>query len=228
MRSTILGSLFTAQMLHAQTPMLKEISCVPQKDAKASLIYLHGLDPEPTPREELNHRQMVTELAAKNKLNLFIPRSTILCKERYCWPNNDPKLHKEVYDAILIESKKCLGDAQPLILLGFSNGGFFSSKVATYCYSGVAAVIASGSYGSLTDVDLKRIEPAKCPSIALTIGSGDLSYAKAKKYYADLKKAGYKVSFDSFPAKHELSRKVLQSKLHELSTSLANAKEPKK
>jgi predicted esterase len=184
--------------------------CEQRKDAKFSLVYLHGLDPQEPSLQEKQNREILQSLSLKHAANLLIPRSKILCKNKnLCWLHANAVEHEKVYKEILDATGRCVKNPVPIVLLGFSNGGYFASKVATRCYNGIAAVIASGSAGNAQDARVDQKRAPSCPPIYLTMGRRDLSFTKAEKFYAGLKAAGYQISFEPFSGSHELSKATL-------------------
>lgn len=199
--------------------------CKPRNDATFSLVYLHGLDPKAPSTQELQNRAMLEKLSIKHRANLIMPRSNIFCKqEKRCWLHEDTTEHAKLYKAIVDTAKTCVPKPLPMVLLGFSNGGYFSSKAAMLCYEGVSAVIASGSAGQIKDAVPATKQPRACPILYLTIGEQDLTFKKAQSYYHALKELGYPVELKTFKGRHELSMKTLDSVLDEISTNLNKKK----
>lgn len=196
----------------------KEINtiCVGKETANTAVVYLHGLDSLTPSLQEENNRRTLSQLADELGFRLAIARSGFSCKDKLCWPQKTPEEHKDTYTLLTKALSTCLTKhTKSWGLLGFSNGGYFASKVAQYCYlDGPKWIIASGSAGSL--IKDTQEKPAQCPKLTVMIGDQDITRNNAKRYAESMKTAGFKVSFNLFAGKHELLKKPLLIQLREL------------
>lgn len=107
-------------------------TCIGPEDAKATAIYLHGMDtPSPSAQERWN-RVVLNHVVALLSLRVAIVRSDVPCPwepQLRCWPSTSPDEVRGALDAALLAGQKCFGRTASLGLIGFSNGGFFVSSV---------------------------------------------------------------------------------------------------
>ncbi len=87
-------------------------------------------------------------------------------------------------------------------MLGFSNGGYLTSKLAQHCIgSDISAYVSVGSSGNASQgVNIA----ASCPSHFLMIGHKDMTLGKARIYTSLLKKQGAQITLSEFRGGHEI------------------------
>jgi predicted esterase len=189
------------------------VECYGSDKAKNFIAYLHGLDSIAPSTQELANRKLLKALADQLGFRLAIARSDAVCNKSLCWRHNEPDEHSKTYRDLMAALEKCKPrNAHTLGLVGFSNGGYFTSKVTQFCYKdGPKWIIASGSAGSWNHT--YHGDKSSCPSIAIMIGEGDLSREKAERYAKFLISSGYKGSFTTFKGRHELFHEPLKKQL---------------
>ncbi|NRA66535.1 MAG: hypothetical protein HRU19_18750 [Pseudobacteriovorax sp.] len=165
--------------------------CLKPKDAKAGLIYLHGLDDNIPGNQELRNRKTLKHISKTLGVAIYAHRSQITCKRynKKCWLHSTPQQRTQAWNKILPKAKACFAETPVTLLLGFSNGAYLAAKLFEDCLvpSNVVTVF-SGGMGS-------KAPPWNKPSckrgkIIGMIGKGDQIKAKAERYIQNAKKAG--------------------------------------
>ena len=182
------------------------ISCHGNDHDTSGLMYFHGLDPKkPSIHERFNRKELAL-LSKRKKMKLVILRSNYLCKnERNCWPMESASTLKRVYSEAMQASANCLKNTQNITAIGFSNGGYFLSKLVQWCLPNTFdRIIAVGSAGSFRKHEKKLL--STCGLLELFVGKKDITYKKARVYEQELRKRKADVIFKAFEGRHELPR----------------------
>lgn len=118
--------------------------CFKSKDAKMNIIYLHGLLGAVTNEydgSERLSRIVIRDIARHCKFNVVAPFSWHLstCPKRdtMCWDSDRENKPFDLLPSINRQAKDCLGDAAtlPTIVVGFSNGGYYTAHLAEHLYN---------------------------------------------------------------------------------------------
>jgi hypothetical protein len=107
------------------------VECEGDPEAKNKVIYLHGLDTEPSGPGERWTRDHLARMAAELDLQIALPRSNELCppealarhspdRPAFCWENPN---YSELIQSVLRASETCFDTKEPFGIIGFSTGG---------------------------------------------------------------------------------------------------------
>lgn len=196
----------TAKPSYGAKQKVSLAACHGTPQAQEGIIYFHGLDPRKPSKQELFNREQLKKLSERKNFRLAIMRSHYICSKNVaCWPMSTSKKIKLTLDQTLKASKSCLGSVNKISAIGFSNGGYYVSKLVQMCHPNpFRKVIAIGSAGSWSKKVKGSLE--KCGQLDLFVGNKDVTFPKAKKYYQYLKKRQAHISFHDFPGGHELPK----------------------
>jgi hypothetical protein len=123
--------------IYCNTPALAiEATCEGSSEAKNHIIYLHGLDTEPSSPSEQATRAKLSEMAQELDLRIAFPRSQDLCPDEalkryspdrpaFCWENGD---HDTLISRVIEASRACFNTAEPFGVIGFSTGGHLVNR----------------------------------------------------------------------------------------------------
>lgn len=193
-------------------------SCFPLENAKARIIYLHGMDVKDQSPQERKNRSILKKLAQEKRLELFLPRSSKQCPEspnQICWMWNSEKAADIEKKKLLLikKSKACFKSDAPLLWLGFSNGGNHLNQFFQSCSGGTYITIgASGGYLKTWQQNL-----FKCGKLYTLIGEDDeWNYRPGLKFYQRLKSSKAQNEVIPFKGGHEIDALALESLISEL------------
>jgi hypothetical protein len=125
---SVLFLLATIQTTQGMEPLLKT-QCLGPTDAHFGVIYLHGLDTEPSGPGEQSTAIALQKLAETFHLRVALPRSEDPCPPRavarygagtVCWENPD---FEKTISRVLASSEGCFSMSLPFGVIGFSTGG---------------------------------------------------------------------------------------------------------
>jgi hypothetical protein len=191
--------------------------CLAPAKARANLVYLHGLDDPDPSKEEQGYISDLKHLSTELQMGLYAERSKVTCpSKKLCWRYRDPAELAATLQTVSAGAKTCFKDTPvPLFVLGYSNGGYFATRlVATCTPHPFAAIVASGSSG---DLDPKIKDFASCGRLRLVIGKNDkLTRPKTLKLHAELKQKNGDVTLSEFDGGHRLDFPTLRSVFLEL------------
>lgn len=110
------------------------VSCVGPEDAEDGIVYLHGMDTPLPSNQEKRNRALLEVLAQHLSLRVAILRSSSRCPwapHTLCWywGQDVSSSVQEIADA----GQRCFREGARVSLLGFSNGAFFATALATQC-----------------------------------------------------------------------------------------------
>lgn len=135
------------------------------------VVYLHGLHTSVTLRDELERQARVARIATAKGFDVLAPRGLEGACERvpemFCWPSNERVAERGPAAVagwgLALAAARGRGATGPRYLLGFSNGGYFASLVATRALAPFEAItVAHGG-----PVEPVRAEGAKPPMLLL-------------------------------------------------------------
>lgn len=197
------------------------IECIGLKDAKNSVVYLHGMDTEIPGEQEILIRQKLTTLAAKLNMRIALPRASDTCPTNskllcWGWNFNDSKVVNAALANAALAAKECFPKAKKMGLLGFSNGGFVANQIIRDCkhtqFSWFISIGAAGDWNSADSKDL-----SKCGQLQLFAGKQDKSnYKNIKTFAAWLKERKAKVDLIEYEEGHTVPLKALELSLQEI------------
>lgn len=195
-----------------------ESICIGSKDAKYSVIYLHGMDSTPVSDQEMKNREILSKLANKYSFQFAIPRATMKCPANssllcwgWTWSDNELNL---LIPSILESRLNCISPNKTFGLIGFSNGGYFLTqwyKKGIDSKNNIAFLIAIGaSKGSIqTKIDL-----SKNPPLIMITGNQDKFNNDPQDVFAnELKALKGNVHSIKFNGAHEINEKTLEETL---------------
>jgi predicted esterase len=174
------------------------------------LVYLHGMYTGHGSAEEWE----LVKGATKRGFAVVIPRGKRgMCawkaelKDYFCWPQEaeDPQAFKSIigeWDKVLWQVDAILeGGTHKRYVLGFSNGGFFASFVATHgLFGGQAYAIVNG--GQLAPPP----KPAKPAPLLLVSATEDADQGpKMKELHEGLSKVGWSHAYCTRSGPHRLA-----------------------
>lgn len=162
------------------------------------IIYFHGLDKDPPKIAEISRQTQFETLSKRLNANIWIARSSQNCKNLKCWPHQSPEAIKQEWEKIKSSSSGCIDFDKPTGLIGFSNGGYYVTKLMQTCqYPNVIWGVATGSSGNMSS--------SLCGDLHLLIGKRDLTYTKAKNFFLSMKKKHTHIFFHDFHGGHDLN-----------------------
>jgi len=181
--------------------------CLGLKEAKAHLIYLHGLTPpDEDTREEAENRKVLEQLARELSLRIAMPRGILCPTGKVCWPAANKNEVLKTFDDLREKAKSCWNGNPRYDLLGFSNGGYFAFKLyKVHQDPQLARILATGSAGIW---DPKSDQPHPTSRFFLMIGRQDITRKKAAQLADILRKVLPGFRFETFPGGHRLDYKM--------------------
>jgi hypothetical protein len=189
-----------------------EVLCLGPKDARESLIYLHGMDPVAPSSQELATRADLERLGHELGLRVAVPRSQTLCpkdKTLLCWPQTSRDTLSLTWEKILSDSALCFTrtPSDP-ILLGFSNGAYFATQLWQECLpSGPRRVLAIGS----GETRREKAPAASCGRLTLLVGRRDQVLPSARAFHKRLLARKSKIDFIEFDGGHQVDPSSIKS-----------------
>src|SRR5690606_4999960 len=161
--------IFLSLLLTASVASAKPL-CLGEAKAPHRAIYLHGMDSEkPSPQEQGN-RETLARIAKAMNMVIAVQRGNHRCKGQVCWRQDSMPEVVSTYKTLRSDAGACFDPDKGFGLIGFSNGGYFATKVAHFCLKPAPLwVAATGSAGSApSGATLER-----CPRIVLQMGEKD-------------------------------------------------------
>lgn len=176
------------------------------KDAKNFVLYLHGMDSPGPSKQERTNREVLKKIAEKLDILFALPRSESKCSNNeklLCWEQDTIEELQKTY-AVIKDSVDRKIHENSFGIIGFSNGGFFVSKLLQHGITNeplwFLSIGSAGSWNSKNKIDLKNRSP-----IVILIGRHDRwHYDYAHKYANYLKEAKANVHLMAFDGGHEM------------------------
>ncbi|NVK73433.1 MAG: hypothetical protein HWE24_08140 [Oceanospirillaceae bacterium] len=193
------------------TKPLREAKFLGDTSSHNIVTYLHGMDVPDISDQELANRRKLDAIGKVLSIKFYLPRSVTQCKQnphQLCWPQDSLKELKHTLSVISSDDNFAPEDKLKG-MIGFSNGGFFTSKLIQYCLlPDTSWVVSIGSAGSWQ-------EPAKdlshCGRLVSMIGKDDQwHYSYALDFHHYLQSAGAQVALIEFNGGHEMPLKELE------------------
>ncbi len=198
-----------------------KVICETKCQSEFAMIYLHGLDSKSPSVQELNNRMKLKKIASQLNMSLAIPRAKNSCKGKLCWgwAFNEKEI-KEGITTIKESITKCHLNHKKIILIGFSNGGYFAAKLYSKnlykkinknIFAGIS-VAAAMLKGNLPPTKEKLTE-----KFSFIIGEQDkYNYDNKQNYYQQLKSNSKNIKLYKVMDGHVLPIKETSQSLVEL------------
>lgn len=203
-------AVLLSSMAHA------EPQCLGDPQAKHQLIYFHGMDEGEPGKQEQENRDLLARLAKDLSLRIALPRGQSRCKGQRCWESGTkPQLEASYQDA-LRQAKTCIAVDGPFHAIGFSNGGYFISKIFHNCLTPQPqSLLAIASAGVAPDA---KTSLKNCGHHGQLIGDRDITLNKAKTYDRALKKLAADTTLQIFRGGHRVPEAELRQWLQSVIT----------
>ncbi len=192
--------------------------CLGPSDAKKEAIFLHGMDDlgKSSPDNQ-KAKEIISKIAVEHSLRVFAPRASETCKHfgrvQRCWKSQRNQSSADYTKQILSLAKGCLSSKTPDFFIGFSNGGYFTSRLFLECQKDFTSThfIVVAAAGSLAQ---GRDSLKSCGKLSLLVGSDDkLTLPDAKSFFSKVLSRGADVKFVSPKGGHKLFDKELREAL---------------
>lgn len=218
---TMKFNLFSALSIFLFSISTWSIECLGPKEAKNSVVYLHGMDTQAPGQQEVLIREKLSALATKLNLRIALPRASDKCPpdaKLICWGwnFNDAKVIDASLAASALSAKECFPEAKTMGLIGFSNGGFVANQIIKDCrrtpFSWFFSIGAAGSWKKDDSKDL-----SKCGRLYLFAGKQDKSnYSNIKNFSVWLKEQKATIELIEYEEGHTVPSKELEQSLKKL------------
>ena len=187
------------------------VDCLGKRDARRSIVYLHGWDAPSLSAHEKRNRVMWEKMATDLDLRIALPRGDGRCNKgmKQCWRVRSRSDVKHSWQRILQGAEKC-SLKKPYGVVGFSNGGYLVSGLYHNCLANkeTAFLLATGSAGLSSNPPIGK---KSCGRFILQIGRKDITKGRAEQYMATLKRAKSPAEFKLFPGGHILHRPSIEA-----------------
>lgn len=198
----------------ADDQWLRNATFLGDTDSHSIVIYLHGMDRPDISEQELKNRQTLNVIGNALSVKFYLPRSMSRCRNndsQLCWPQDTTAELEGTLSAIMSRPNFEKQDSVEGII-GFSNGGFFTSKLIQHCLVPDAFwVISIGSSGAWRN---STKDLSNCGRLISIIGKKDKwHYSYMLDFHAYLQSAGAKVTLIEFEGGHEIPYQELEKEL---------------
>lgn len=161
--------------------------CIGNPTALVRFVYLHGWDHPSIGSHEKRNRKMFERLSKKYNWRVALPRGNGRCNRgrKQCWKVAGASQIKQSWKRVLDGAKTCFPEKSSFGLVGFSNGGFFSTGAYGLCLE--PRPLWTLSFGS---AGLGFQHPSSfrsCGPLRLFVGSREGIRARTELLYKRLK-----------------------------------------
>lgn len=192
------------------------VKCIKGSKPTRFGIYFHGIDKETLSHTERINRDVLSRLAAKNNLAIYLPRGSPTCGSgNLCWQHHSPELAMSVVSKAISESSTCLAKHKPSFFIGFSNGAYLVERAYRSCFFGPKqwAIIAGMEIRrSLPDEAVK-----KCGKATIYVGEKDRAYKSSSSYFKRMRQKRFPVNLKTHKGGHKLEFHSMESLFEEYS-----------
>jgi predicted esterase len=160
---------------------LRSARCLGPTNATSFAIYLHGMDGQTPSDQEIGNREVLASIAERLSMRIALPRSTRACptqKGSICWgwSFDDTELD-EATSTLRAAAATCFGD-KPVVLVGFSNGGYLLTRLVSTCTLGrrmprATRVVTVGSGNLSAPLGPQPTSLADCGELTMLVGERD-------------------------------------------------------
>lgn len=177
-----------------------ETECLGPGSAKLYFVYLHGWDNPGIGAHERLNRQEFARLAKERGWRIAVPRGRGRCsasKSQQCW---DIRSHSHIQASWRIvqdAAQQCFPKVIDWGVVGFSNGGYFTSSIFNLCLKPTPSWLVS--YGAGENAVTPTISNPQCTPFAHIVGTNDPTLDRARQYGRKLKQAGASVLYQEVP-----------------------------
>ncbi|SBS38950.1 Serine hydrolase (FSH1) [Marinomonas spartinae] len=193
---------------------LRNAKFLGDKDSHSVVIYLHGMDLPNVSDQELANRQKLDEIGHVLSIKFYLPRSVTKCHQndnQLCWPQDNVDELERTLSTITSSANFERGDKLEGII-GFSNGGFFTSKLIQNCLLPddfwVVSIGSAGAWGD-SEKDLSN-----CGRVISIIGKNDRwHYSYMLNFHRYLQSVGAKSKLIEFNGGHAMPLSELKREL---------------
>lgn len=220
MKSLILLLFF----IYTATTALAQ-DCIGPKNAKAGMVFLHGMDSPEFGPQERKTREHLAKIAGELDIAFALPRSTMKCPTKpdlVCWGWSFHEL--DSVDNALAASEKakqtCFPEAKSTGIMGYSNGGYVVNYILKYCKkNSFDWAISIGAGSTWKDSD-PVTDMSSCGKYVFLIGTKDTyNYDTVLKMKPWLEKRNVKFSISEYDDGHTVPYKELLTEIKNLTPS---------
>lgn len=201
-------------VMDLQRAFPEQIACVGKSRSQNYAVYLHGFTDRSFTGQEATNLRRLKKLGQMMDMMIAVPKSPKGCwkdgKIRRCWGEEMTRSQAEQAFRLAIKaSRKCFPPGKKYGIIGFSNGGYVTTKIFSHCLapqmdsrmSWMVTVGAAKLWGD--GVGQSRLK--SCRPITLVAGKRDKhNYERRQRKFRDLRRKGADISILLFDGGHEV------------------------
>jgi len=216
--TVLLSLMITFFLPHPAFAISLETTCIGHTGAKNQAIFLHGIITEAKSGPQPNYRPLLEQVAKEARVRIAMPESKDPCRgdsKKRCWAGSNGEELKDLWNAVLTKSKKCIDIKKPFGLIGHSNGGYITGRIVMRCLQPQPNwAIAGGAAGDISHT--AAAESTVCAPLTVFIGKKDLTNLKAKKFVEQMQAKKRVATLIEYSGAHDFQAKSLSEMILKL------------
>ena len=162
---------------------------------------------------------MFERIASKHNWRIALPRGDGRCSsgQRQCWRVRSKGDLKRSWSRVVEGAKTCFKDPSRFGVVGFSNGGFFTTAASAFCLEPKASYYISVGSAGLGYIPTRSYK--NCGPLRFHVGKRDVTRKRSFDLYQRLKPRLKDLKFVTFEGGHIISEKDLVDEVSRLTGS---------